>query len=212
MLYHLVDRAGMGILRMGINSLKYGRRFPSFKEIHDSVEVKMQGEYIIPSIFILIQDNPDNFSISDMYLMNLLFEIGSLEVNELIQKFKIFSNDPWEKLLESMNNPEIKKIFEFSGSSRGIVIRVSEKYTNLMKVEKKYRNYKSSEKHVKLFKHLMKYRVASNEEISKLLNHKYASQTSAFLKNSEYVKREGKGNNTMWKLNFTNSNRRTTEA
>ncbi|MGJ4754755.1 RNA-binding domain-containing protein [Leptospira kmetyi] len=200
MLYHLVDRAGMGVYRMGFNSLKYGRKFPIFKETLDSIEVSMQGEYIIPPIFVLIQNKPEKFGNPDMYLLNLMYETGSIEINEILRKFKIFSTNPWERLIESLNNPEISKILELSGSNKGIILRVTEKYLEYMKVEKKFRKYSSSEKHVKLFKHLMKYGAASNEEISKILKYKYASQTSVFLRNSDYVKREGKGNNTIWKL------------
>ena len=53
MTHNLVDRAGMGVLRMGLGSLKYGRAFPEFREQSDAVEVKMQAEYLRSSVAVL---------------------------------------------------------------------------------------------------------------------------------------------------------------
>jgi predicted HTH transcriptional regulator len=36
--YHLVDRAGMGVLRMSLSSLRYGRDFPEFRETSGSLQ------------------------------------------------------------------------------------------------------------------------------------------------------------------------------
>ena len=57
MTHNLVDRAGMGVLRMGLGSLKYGRAFPSFREQSDAVEVTMEAEYLRPGVAVLAIDN-----------------------------------------------------------------------------------------------------------------------------------------------------------
>src|SRR5688572_25527962 len=59
MAHHLVDRAGMGVLRMSIGSLKYGRSLPEFREAHESVEVSMQAEYLRAAIAVISLDNPE---------------------------------------------------------------------------------------------------------------------------------------------------------
>lgn len=52
MAFQLVDRAGMGVLRIGLNSLMYGRDFPIWKENLDNIEVKMPAEYFKAEIFL----------------------------------------------------------------------------------------------------------------------------------------------------------------
>ena len=67
MAFQLVDRAGMGVLRISLNSLKYGRDFPSWKESLSSIEVKMPAEYVKLSIFILTQQQITDCSLTELY-------------------------------------------------------------------------------------------------------------------------------------------------
>lgn len=83
MTHNLVDRAGMGVLRMGIGSLRYGRAFPKFKEQSDSVEVKLQASYLRPGITVLGIENKDSWGIPELLVLNSVYETGVAPITEL---------------------------------------------------------------------------------------------------------------------------------
>lgn len=84
--YHLVDRAGMGVFRMSVNSLRYGRAFPSFVEQEDSVEVSMQGDYIRQGIFVLVTNEGANYGIPELLILNTVYETGAVPVQSLTRQ------------------------------------------------------------------------------------------------------------------------------
>lgn len=61
MIHNLVDRAGMGVLRMGLGSLRYGRAFPEFREQSDAVEVKMAAKNLRPGVAVLGIENRETW-------------------------------------------------------------------------------------------------------------------------------------------------------
>ena len=69
-----------------------------------------------------------------------------------------------------------------------------------MKVGKTLKVSPASEKYVQLYCYLKKHETASNEDLTGLPNYSYSSQTSTFLKRTEYVKRTGHGPNAKWLL------------
>lgn len=203
MLYYFIDRAGMGVFRMGIHSLKYGRKFPIFRSFNNNVEVIMQGEYFIPPIFALTQDHSEDMGIIEMLLLNILYETGYVSVKDLLSKLKPFNIEPWKAVLEVLENKVMSKIIELAGNRNGVFIKVKDSYLEYLKVSKKMKITAASEKHVKLFTFMMKHKNATNEDITKLLKYKHSSQTSTFLRNLEYVKKKKTGVTSFWALNFT---------
>ncbi|PJZ29477.1 RNA-binding domain-containing protein [Leptospira kmetyi] len=201
MTYHLVDRAGMGIFRMGIRSLMYGRKFPVFRISNNSVEVIMQGEFFIAPIFVLTQENPDAMGIIEMLILNIIYEVGFISIADLMKRLKVYKTEPWQTILDVMNNPELNKVVEFAGTKGGLFIKVKDAYLDYLKVSKKFRESPVNDKHVKLYMFLMKHGSATNVEIGGLLKYRYPSQTSSFLRNLEYAKKVGKASKTQWVIN-----------
>ena len=97
--YRFMDRAGMGILRMGVKSLMYGRSFPVFEEIHESVKVSMQAEYIRPSIFMLTHGKQSLY-LHDLILLNKLYGRGFIPVQECFDLIKKVIQDQWKGVQE----------------------------------------------------------------------------------------------------------------
>ncbi len=198
MLFQLVDRAGMGVLRMGIRSLMYGRSFPRFRETIDSVEVTMDAEYLRAPIFVITVDNTDNFGIPELLILNSVFEVGFITVNKIQKQLSKVANDPWQATLDAVKR--LGDYVELCGSRSGVYIRVNKDYKDFMKVGKTLKVSPASEKYVQLYCYLKKHETASNEDLTGLLNYSYSSQTSTFLKRTEYVKRTGHGPNAKWLL------------
>jgi ATP-dependent DNA helicase RecG len=65
--YQLVDRAGMGITRMSVNSLKFGRKMPEFIEKPEGIEVTMQSEFFRAGIFLITQKYVPNCGIVELW-------------------------------------------------------------------------------------------------------------------------------------------------
>jgi predicted HTH transcriptional regulator len=198
MLFQLVDRAGVGITRIGLHSLKYGRSFPVFTEKEDCIEVIMEAEYFRAGIFIINQRNPD-FGIIELFILNSVFEYGFVLISELENKIRKITENPWDAIQRAMDVKAIKLYLEFKGTNKGVFICVKEVFKEVFSVRRTIKTTSTNSKHVLLYEYLKKFGSGSNDEITHILGHKHASQTSLFLKNSEYVKK-GKNANSKWTL------------
>jgi predicted HTH transcriptional regulator len=195
--YHLVDRAGMGVLRMSVNSLRYGRAFPSFVERGESVEVVMQGEYFRPGIFVLATDKGANYGIPELLILNSVYETGSVAVLTLIKQLAKATNAPWPAVETAVEKLDC---VDLCGTHSGVFVRVKPEWSNLLKITKAFRVTSASPKHVKLYKYLARHGSASNADIKAHLGFTQTSQTSQFLKSASYAKRSGRGPSSIWSL------------
>ena len=133
----------MGVLRMGLGSLRYGRGFPVFKEIVDSVEVSMDAEFFKPPIAVLSLDNVDNYGIPELLILNSVHQIGYVAVEELEIKLERLVGSPWneiEKAVESLDQ------VEFSANNSGIVVRVFPTWKKYLEVGRLFRPSSNSKK------------------------------------------------------------------
>ncbi|WP_132051949.1 RNA-binding domain-containing protein [Pseudocnuella soli] len=198
MLFQLVDRAGIGITRIGLRSLMYGRSFPKFIEKDESIEVVMDAEFFRPAIFVITR-LVNSFGVVELFILNSVFGVGHISIPELEKRLRKIVEKPWDAIKSAMDNDEIKKYVRYSGTNKGIYICVTDTYFDFFEVKKKLKSSSTSEKHVALFSYLKEYGSCSNEEISSLFGHKHASQTSVFLRKAEYVKK-GKSIHSKWIL------------
>ena len=195
--YHLVDRAGMGVFRMSLNSLKYGRDFPLFVERNDSVVVTMQAEYFKAPIFVLSNLNEDTYGIPEYLILNLVYQTGFTSISNVLKKLIRIKENPWATLKLAVKN--IDEI-ELCGDKKDIYVRVKPVWNDFLDVQKTYRVYSGSDSYVKLYDFLQQHPTASNADIKALLGHKHTPTTSKFLRNIEYIKRTGKGVSAKWLL------------
>ncbi|WP_288955967.1 RNA-binding domain-containing protein [uncultured Polaribacter sp.] len=198
--FQLVDRAGMGVLRMGLKSLLYGRELPTWTESEDNVEVRMAAEYFRTGVFLLTQIYIPDCSITDLYIINSTFEVGSISLKELTKNLKKIIPDPWSSIQTSLKRKEMELYFELKGNNEGVFVCVKDLGFNLLKVTKKFRASSNSKKHIKLYKYLKIHAEASNEEIMKHLEFAQPSSTYNFLKKLKYVANEGKSRSSRWML------------
>lgn len=195
--YHLIDRAGMGVLRMNVNSLMYGRAFPSFIERGDSIEVAMQGQYIRPGVFVLATDKDKNYGVPELLILNSVYESGVVHVQSLGKQLSKLVDDPWGSIEQAV---ERLACVELCGTRAGVFVRVKPEWARLMNVTKTFRVTPASEKHVMLYRYLVRHKSATNADIKSHLGFKQTSQTSAFLKSASYAKRTGRGPSSIWGL------------
>jgi len=203
MTYQLVDRAGMGVLRISLNSLKYGREFPVWKQNLSNIEVRMPSEYIKPAIFVLTQEYLKNCSLTDLLLINKLFEIGYVNVFELEKELKKMYKNPWNEIEKTLNKPEHVHYFELKGNNKGIFITTTDLSSIYLQVAKKFKEASNNEKHIRLFKYLKKHKAANNEVVMNLLKFSRSSVTSNFLAKLDYVRNTGKSRSSLWSLKTT---------
>lgn len=197
MAHNLVDRAGMGVLRMGLHSLRYGRGFPSFREAPDSVEVSMEGEFLRPHVTVLALDNVERFGIPELLILNTVYETGVASVAVLEEQLGRLTSDPWEAIQRAVAN--IAEV-ELCGTSDGLFVRVRREAMQSLNVTRIFRVSTNSEKHVALYSYLKRHTRASNADIREVLGHAYSSQTSRFLREARYVARSGSGPSARWFL------------
>jgi len=195
--YHLVDRAGMGVLRMGINSLRYGREFPVFEERSDSVVVTMQAQYFRASVFIMSEDYKNVCGIVEFMILNSICDVGHVAVSFLEARLAKIIDDPWVGIQAAV---EGLPCLELCGDNSGVYVRVRPEWNKFFEVQKTYRLSRASVKYVNLYNFLKRHGTAANADIKKLLGHAHASQTSRFLKDAAFVERSGKGSRATWAL------------
>lgn len=200
MAFQLVDRAGMGVLRIGLNSLTYGRDFPIWQENLQNIEVKMPAEYFKPEVFILTQKYIKKCNVSDLYIINNLYKSGHVSLTALEKQLSRVLQKPWQEIEKSMEREEMNEYFTYHGNNDGLFICTTARGIVALNVSKAFRTVSNSEKHVKLYQYLKKHKSATNEEIKDLLGFKYASSTSQFLKGLNYVKNTGKSRKSNWSL------------
>ncbi|MBK9557487.1 MAG: hypothetical protein IPO47_17050 [Bacteroidetes bacterium] len=192
MAFQLVDRAGMGVLRISLNSLKYGRDFPSWKESLSSIEVKMPAEYVKLSIFILTQQQITDCSLTELFIFNKLHEVGSVSINEIEKDLKKLFKEPWIEIEKAINREVMKKYIQLKGNNDGVYITTTDLGNIWLDISKPFREAVNSEKHVKLYLYLKKHKAANNEIIKTLLQFSRSSVTSNFLAKLRYTKNTGK--------------------
>lgn len=195
--FQLVDRAGMGVKRMGMGSLAYGREFPVFREVFDTVEVTLSSKAIIPEIFVRVQGAPDKFSLVDLIIFNSLYRVGYMDIIDLNKRIAGLEGDSWLAIKNSVSkHGEI----ELCGTNKGIYVRIKPAWANFFKAQNPLKISQTSSKHVKLYGYLYEFKEASNENITELLGHKSTTHTSAFLRQASYTVRKGNGPSARWSL------------
>lgn len=195
--FQLVDRAGMGVKRMHFGSLAYGREFPKFREIFDTVEVSLSAKAIIPEIFVKVQAALEKFSVADLVIFNSLYRIGYMDVIELAKRIPTYDGNAWNTIKESVKN---HSELELCGTNKGIFVRFKPAWASYFKAQNPLKISQTSAKHVKLFDYLQEFGEASNENITHLLEHKNTPHTSAFLRKASYATRTGNGPSAKWSL------------
>lgn len=198
--FQLVDRAGMGVLRMGLNSLKYGREFPAFEEKLGNIEVTMAAEYFKSGVFILTQNYIPKCGLTELYILNSLYKTGKASLHQLETDLTKIIPNACKSISTVLNRDEIKKYLTLKGTNEGVFICPNEMIQELFEVDKTPRASTNSQKHIKLFKFLKTYGEASNEEIMKHLGFASPASTYQFLRKLKYVVNTGKSRQSRWKL------------
>lgn len=195
--YHLVDRAGMGVFRMSLNSLRYGREFPTFSERSNSVVVTMQAQYIRAPVFVMSESHKDVCGISEFMVLNSVCEAGHVSVSSLEDRLRKIEADPWASIQLAVEHlPPV----ELCGDRAGLYVRVKPEWNSFFDVQKTYRLSRASGKYVQLYRFLKTHGSASNSDIGSVLGHGHTSQTSKFLRDTTFVQRTGKGRRATWSL------------
>jgi predicted HTH transcriptional regulator len=197
MTHQLVDRAGMGVLRMGVGSLRYGRSFPHFREAQHSVEVSMEAQYIKTPIAILALDNADSYGIPELLILNRVHGVGSVSVRDIEGQLSRLVTSPWRAVQSAVS--KVSSV-ELCGTPSGVSIRVKPSWKDFLEVGRIFHPSVNSAKHVKLYSYLKQHGDASNADLRSVLGHAYSSQTSRFLKDAKYVRRTGSGPSAKWSL------------
>jgi hypothetical protein len=195
--FNFVDRAGMGVQRMSLRSLRYGRKFPQFCERQEHVEVAMDAEYMRPAIFVIATENNGHFGVADLLVLNCVFGVGAVSIGEIEDHIRRVSDNSWDQVQEVVGSlPYV----EFVGTRSGIFVQVKQSFAKMFDVSKKPRPSRVSKKLVALYGYLRKHDSASNADLSGILEYAHSSQTSAFLRKTEFVERSGDGPAAVWRL------------
>ena len=196
MTHNLVDRAGMGVLRMGLGSLRYGRAFPEFWEQSDSVEVKMEASYLRPGVAVLGIQNRE-WGIPELLIINSVYETGFATIQDLEIRLRRLVSSPFQAIEKAVNlMPQV----EICGNRDGVFIRAVSSWKKFLSVGKTFRIVPSSKNYVKLFQYIRAHGEASNSDLTELLGYNYSSQTSKFLREANFVERIGSGRNAKWRI------------
>lgn len=196
MAFNLVDRAGMGVRRISQRSLMYGRKFPNFRDKGGVIEVSMDAEYMRSTVFVIAQRQP-GYGLSELLVLNSVYGQEGVPVSDIEAQLAVLSDEPWQELCRIVE--EVKYV-ELCGTREGVLVRVKKRYADLFEVSKHSKSARVSDKLIALYKYLRKHDSASNADLSVVLEYAHSSQTSAFLRQTKFVQREGDGPAAVWRL------------
>jgi hypothetical protein len=160
----------------------------------------MPSEYIKAPIFILTQKYITDCSLTDLLIINKIYQKGFVNIFDLEKDLKNIYKNPWNEISKSIQKTKMLEYIELNGSNEGIFICTNDIGDIWLDVTKKFKPTTNSEKHIKLFNHLRTHKNANNEEIMNLLEFSRASVTSNFLGKLKYVKNTGKSRTSRWSL------------
>ena len=194
--YGLVDRAGAGVKRMSIKSLIYGRKFPHFEEVHDSVRVSMQAEHISTPIFMLTHGKQDkNLHLHDLVLLNILHKKSYCSVYRCMQEIKNLTPQPWQGVQDCVQR--WSSYIDFYANKQDVFVAIRDEMKEFFELARSFRPPANSNKLVQLFMLLCKYEKVSAHDIAQ---HLEMSNISRFLQPIEWAKRAGNGKGTFYQL------------
>ncbi|MGE0174044.1 MAG: RNA-binding domain-containing protein [Oligoflexales bacterium] len=195
--YQLVDRAGMGIHRMGVNSLVYGRAFPKFEEVGGAIRVSMAAEYLRPGIFVLTEGKKELF-IPDLIILNILYERTHVPLYEAFDNISKIATDSWSAVQNFIKRWD--QFVELCGSKEDLSLVVKGSAKDYFNVQTTLKPKLGSEKYVSLFSLLKNHGSLPNEDILEMLQHGHSSTTSRFLRETKWVSRSGEAKAARWRL------------
>ena len=195
--FSLVDRAGMGVQRMGLYSLKYGRRFPLFEVIEDSVRVSLDGQYFKKGICMLPEAQSGKYGIPELLVLNRVYEVGCVPLVDLVNIIGRVSDRPWQTTSDAVNRIPF---IEFCGTPEGIFVHVTREGMKQMEVEKLFNPGKPSQKYVILYRFLRKHGPSSSKELAESLQFSSTQQAVALMNKASFVRKVGGGANVKWAL------------
>lgn len=199
--FGFVDRAGVGVQRMGLSSLRYGRRFPEFYEIDNSVKVTMQASYCRPGVFVIAVENKDTYTVPTLLLLNAAYETGAIPVREaeaLIKSTTRTTDDSWTLLRRAVENTNVLEI----GATRdGAFVYVPREWAGAMDVTKVLEIPTGGPRYLLLYSFLRNNERASNRELTPYLGYENRDQTTRLLGRATFVRSNGRGAGARWTLN-----------
>ena len=175
----------------------YGREFPQFNEDNESVEVKMQGEFFRLAILVCAIDNEGKYGITELLVLNSVYETGVVAVRPLIEQLTKHVPDPWPAIHAAVN--DINGV-ELCGTKDGVFVRVTREWMRFFRCSTLFRVSSTSKKHVDVFTLLMRHDSVSTSDVHPLLGAAHQSYTSKFLSEARYTRRTGHGPSSRWSL------------
>lgn len=191
MKHNFVDRAGAGVYRMGVGSLRFGRTFPTFQEDNSSVSVVMQLEFLNPVIFITYLDHENDLSLVDLYVLNILVNENFVGILDLEKRLARATRDPWLYISHISIHPVLSKYVELVGNYSGVYLTVSSGYFDVFGCTRRLKTTQASFRHVAIYSHLRSVGKDSVGNITKVIGYSNVGTTGQFLKKCKYLSAEG---------------------
>lgn len=162
--FKLMDKAGQGVRRMMINSLKYGRKQPLFVNKSNTIEVVFELDSINKDLFAATSSFT-NYDVVELIIIDELQRNLKVNIAKLFKQLKPIYHDPWIEIkhaIQSISYIDIK------GDPSGIYLEKKDKlnfFQKLFKKKKKEENF-----YIKIFEYLMKNDTATVEDLKSITN------------------------------------------
>ena len=199
--YGFVDRAGVGVQRMGVSSLMYGRRFPRFREVENTVKVVMQATYYRAGVFVIASENNGGYGVPELLLLNTLYGAGAIPVREaeaLISPAIRTIDSSWTVLKRAVENLEAAEI----GATReGAFVYVPRDWASMLDVTRVLDIPTAGPRYMLLYSYLRDNESATNRELTPHLGYESNAMTTRLPRRATFVRSTGRGLAARWVLN-----------
>ena len=164
--FNLMDRAGMGTRRMTINSLKYGRSIPTFKEEHNSIRVILESNSINEELFEIVSQY-HNLDIAELVILTEIIQKKVVAVRSVLREIESISISSASDLKKALR----KLVFlELYGDKNDVYVRKKEKVNFALGIYRKHFLKNDSNVLVNLFLYLLDNQAANKEQLCLVLN------------------------------------------
>jgi len=194
--FELLDRAGFGTRRMGIESLRLGRNKPSFREdagfIHTSLELGAikEGVYVVASPY-------EDYDVTELMLINLLYDSGCEVITDIIRELTSVTLDPWQAVQAALPRMPFLSLV---GNKHGVYLVVDESHCEVLNAHHQIRVFASSNSYVSIFTHLMIHHSDDARRLANAATNGDVEKVKRLLNSAAFVEKVGRGSNSKWKL------------
>jgi ATP-dependent DNA helicase RecG len=194
--FGLVDRAGMGIRRMNIESLRLGRREPKFLPENNCISTSLEIGTVKKGVFVIASPYED-YDVAELFLINLLYGNGYEEIFSVLKNISAVVAEPWRDVQLALKRLSCLSLV---GNKDGVFLEVKDSHRESLCAYRKIKSFQSSDAYVSIFRYLYDKGEVTSNELFGILKLDSLAKTQRLLRESRFIDKIQNDSGVTWRL------------